>query len=85
MSNTTLTVQHGAQLIQIAMHTSELWRELIKRVHEVLDDQEILLVVDGEHRWGRGGLRLEHRGPGRHLGRVELTVLLCSVYKMDSS
>lgn len=56
------------------MHARELWRELVQRVHEVLDDQEVLLVVDGDG-GGRGGrLRLEHWESGRHGGGRKCTM-----------
>lgn len=48
-----LTVQHGTQLVQIAVHTRELDRDLVNSVHKVLDDQDVVRVVDDRNGRGR--------------------------------
>lgn len=51
-----LTVQNSTQLVQVAMDARELGRDLVDRVHKVLDDEDVVL------------LRVRRRR-GRHDGR----------------
>lgn len=46
-----LTVQHGAELVQIAVNSGELYWDLVYGIHEVLDDEDVVGVIENGRRW----------------------------------
>ena len=58
-----LTVKDRAQLVEITVYSGEFRWDLVERVHDILDDEQVLGVT----RWRRGRRRgMDDRIFGRH-------------------